>query len=156
MSAHLIEADRTLPYDPAELCKLVGDVESYPSFLPWLSSLRIIDRAPLGQGWTGAAEARVGWRAFTVDFATKVRCAPETGDVDVTLIRGPFKTLENAWRFAPSPHGARVHCKLRYEFKNPVLQTLVDSNKQRIMSRILAAFEGEARRRLPLSIPSPP
>lgn len=148
MSAKIIEEHRTLPYDPVELCKLVADVEKYPRFLPWLKSLRITQYAPLGEGWSGVAEAVVGWRAFTVPFATKVRAAPETGEVDVALVRGPFRALENAWRFSPAPNGAHVQCRLRYEFKNPVLQALVDSNKQRVMARILAAFEGEAARRL--------
>lgn len=148
MSARTIEEHRTLPYDPIDLCKLVADVESYPRFLPWLKSLRITQYAPLGEGWTGVADAVVGWRAFTVSFATKVRAAPETGEVDVSLVRGPFRTLENTWRFAPAPNGAHVHCRLRYEFKNGVLQTLVDSNKQRVMARILGAFESEAARRL--------
>lgn len=148
MSARVVEADRTLPYDPVELCKLVSDVERYPAFLPWLKSLRITQYAPHGAGWSGVAEAVVGWRSFTVRFATKVRAAPEEGEVDVALVRGPFKTLENAWRFSPAPAGAHVHCRLRYEFKNPVLQALVDSNKQRVMARILAAFEQEAARRL--------
>lgn len=149
MSVHRIEAEKTLPYDAKALTQLVGDVRSYPRFLPWLKELRVLHETPLGEGWSGTAEALVGWRAFTVAFATKVRSSPETGEVDATLVRGPFKTLANAWRIAPAHGGgAHVRCELRYEFNNPVLQHLVDANKQRIMARILAAFEGEAKRRL--------
>jgi coenzyme Q-binding protein COQ10 len=148
MSAAIIETERELPYAADDLLRLVADVRAYPTFLPWLKSLRVHNEERIGSGWSGIAEAKVGWRAFSVDFATKVRVSPESREVHAALVRGPFRALNNSWSFAPFGEGrSRVRCRIVYAFKNPVLQTLVDANKGLVMSRIMAAFEGEAKRR---------
>lgn len=149
MSRTTLSAERILPFSPQELCRLVGDVREYPQFIPWLKSLRVIEEEPRdGGGWEGIAEATVGWKAITERFATTVRCEPVKGEVDVSLVRGPFHALDNRWRFEPHGDGARVRFWISYQFKNPVLQALVAANKDKLTGRIMHAFEREARRRL--------
>ncbi len=149
MARTTIEAERILPYAPADLCRLVGDVREYPKFVPWLQSLRLVKEEPLPEGgWQGVAAAVVGWRAITERFSTTVRCEPAKGEVDVALVTGPFHALDNSWRFEPHESGARVRYRISYHFKNPVLQALVAANKDKLATRIMSAFEKEARRRL--------
>jgi coenzyme Q-binding protein COQ10 len=148
MSAAILEAEKTLPFAARELCELVGDVRSYPHFIPWLKDLRIVSRKEIGEGWEGVAEATVGWHAITERFSTRVRCRPEEGKVDVELVRGPFRTLANRWRFEAAPGGARVRFWIAYEFKNPVLQGLLKFHREHASRRIMRAFEEEAERRL--------
>jgi coenzyme Q-binding protein COQ10 len=144
-----IRAERVLPYPPADLCRLVGDVREYPQFIPWLQSLRITKEEPRDEdGWEGVAEAIVGWKNITERFATTVRCEPAKGEVDVALVHGPFHALDNSWRFEPHEKGARVRFTISYQFKNPVLNALVAANKDKLSDRIMGAFEKEARRRL--------
>lgn len=144
-----IEAERILPYAPADLCRLVGDVRAYPQFIPWLQSLRVTKEEPRDAGgWEGVAEAIVGWKHVTERFATSVRCEPAKGEVDVALVSGPFHALDNSWRFEPHAKGARVRFSISYQFKNPVLQALVGANRNKLAARIMAEFEGEALRRL--------
>jgi coenzyme Q-binding protein COQ10 len=148
MSPAILEAEKTLPYAARDLCNLVGDVTSYPHFIPWLKGLRIASRKELGDGWEGVAEATVGWHAITERFSTRVRVSPEEGKVDVDLVKGPFKTLVNRWRFSETPGGARVRFWISYEFKNPMLQGLLKFHREHASRRIMRAFEEEAARRL--------
>lgn len=149
MTRTSIEAERILPYAPADLCRLVGDVREYPQFVPWLQSLRVIKEERREQGgWEGVAEATVGWKAIRERFSTTVRCEPAKGEVDVALVSGPFHALDNQWRFEPHEKGARVRFWISYHFKNPVLQAVVAANRDKLASRIMGAFEREARRRL--------
>jgi coenzyme Q-binding protein COQ10 len=144
-----IHAERILPYRPADLCRLVGDVREYPKFIPWLKRLRVTKEEPRPEGgWEGVAEAVVGWKAITEHFATNVRCEPAKGEVDVSLVSGPFHALDNTWRFEPHENGARVRFWIAYHFKNPVLQALVAANRDKLAERIMGAFEREAQRRL--------
>lgn len=144
-----IEAERILPFAPADLCRLVGDVRAYPQFIPWLQSLRVIKEEPRDEGgWEGVAAAVVGWQAITERFSTKVRCEPAKGEVDVALVSGPLHALENRWRFEPHEQGARVRFSITYQFKNPLLQAAVSANRDKLAARIMSAFEREARRRL--------
>lgn len=149
MARTVIEAERVLPYAPADLCRLVGDVRVYPEFVPFLKSMRVTKEEPRPEGgWAGVAEAEVGWQAIKVRFATSVRCEPAKGEVAVALVKGPLHSLENKWWFAPHENGALVRYWIAYEFKNPVLQAAISANKDKLAGRIMSAFEREARRRL--------
>lgn len=149
MSSTTIEAERILPYAPADLCRLVGDVRAYPKFIPWLQSLRVVKEEPLPDGgWHGVAAAIVGWKAITERFSTTVRSEPAKGEVEVALVSGPFHALDNTWRFEAHERGAKVRFRISYHFKNPVLQALVTANRDKLAARILGAFEREAHRRL--------
>jgi len=149
LSKTTLTAERILPYPPADLCRLVGDVREYPRFIPWLISLRVVKEAPREQGgWEGVAEAVVGWKAIREHFSTRVRSEPAKGEVDVALVSGPFHALDNRWRFEPHEHGARVKFWISYQFKNPLLNAVVSANKDRVVDRIMGAFEKEAKRRL--------
>ncbi len=157
MSRTTLTAERILPYAPTDLCRMVGDVREYPKFIPYLQKLRVVTEEPREQGgWEGVAEAIVGWKAIRERFSTNVRCEPAKGEVDVSLVSGPFHTLDNRWRFEACEEGARVRFWIAYQFKNPVLNAVVSANKDRVAARIMGAFEKEARRRLGSDAPSPP
>ena len=149
MARTIIEAERILPYDPGDLCRMVGDVREYPKFVPWLQSLRVVKEEKREEGgWEGVAQAVVGWKAIKERFTTTVRCEPAKGEVDVALVSGPFHSLENRWRFAPHEGGAHGKYWIAYEFKNALLQAAVSANRERLAGRIMSAFEREAKRRL--------
>ena len=149
MTRTTIEAERILPYAPADLCRLVGDVRAYPEFIPWLQSLRVVREEPRDEGgWEGVATAIVGWKAITERFSTSVRCEPAKGEVDVALVSGPFHALDNRWRFEPHEKGAKVRFWISYQFKNPLLNAVVSANKDKVAARVMGAFEREAKKRL--------
>jgi coenzyme Q-binding protein COQ10 len=135
-----------LPYAPHDLCALVADVKSYPDFIPWLKRLDISDEKRIDGARTFIARAEIGWAALKEHFSTQVRAGPDT--VDVTLVDGPFKSLENHWRFAAAPDGAVVDFYVAYEFRNPLLQAVAAFNRDLAAARIMQAFEAEAHRRL--------
>lgn len=149
MARTIIEAQRILPYAPDDLCRLVGDVRVYPQFVPFLKTLRVTKEEPRDEGgWEGIAEAEVGWKAITVHFSTSVRCEPAKGEVEVALVKGPLHSLNNRWWFAPHEKGAHVRYWIAYEFKNALLQAAISANRDKLASRIMSAFETEARRKL--------
>ncbi len=149
MARTVIEAERILPYAPADLCRLVGDVRVYPQFVPFLQTMRVIKEEKLADdGWKGVAEAEVGWQAIKVKFSTAVRCEPDKGEVEVALVKGPLHSLAYKWWFKLHETGAHVRYWIAYEFKNPILQAAISANKDKLAGRIMNAFEAEARRRL--------
>ena len=94
-----------LPYTPDQLFALVGDVDRYPEFVPWVTRLRSWNRRPGGEGVTLLdAEADVGFAIVRERFATRVRLDEPAMTIDVDLISGPFRRLKNRWRFAAHPN----------------------------------------------------
>jgi coenzyme Q-binding protein COQ10 len=146
--ASRIETERRLPYPPELLAELVGDVRRYPEFIPWIQHLTITDEADGETDWSAVAHVQVGWRNFTERFSTAVRMNKSAGEVDVSLVRGPLRSLENAWRFvSDGAGGSLVRFSIAYDFRNPILNAVLAANRERAISRIMSAFEAEAARR---------
>ncbi|MGH7017972.1 MAG: type II toxin-antitoxin system RatA family toxin, partial [Caulobacteraceae bacterium] len=101
--------ERELPWRPDQLFDLVGDVESYPKFIPWISALSITDRGCDEKGRPVVnAQARVGYSFVRERFSSRVTLDKPALEIRVGLLSGPLKRLENLWRFAPSGQGCHL------------------------------------------------
>jgi coenzyme Q-binding protein COQ10 len=137
---------RLLPYTPAQLFDLVGDVERYPQFVPWVMRLRSWNRRPDGEGVTLLdAEAEVGFAIVHERFSTRVRLDAPALAIDVDLISGPFRRLKNRWRFVAHPRGTELTFEIDFEFKSRLLERLLAANFHRAVARLVGCFEDRAR-----------
>ena len=137
---------RILPYTPAQLFALVGDVDRYPQFVPWVTQLRSWNRRSDGDGVTLLdAEAEVGFAIVHERFATRVRLDEPALTIDVDLISGPFRRLKNRWRFAAHPQGCELTFEIDFEFKSRLLQTLLAANFHYAVERLVGCFEARAK-----------
>ena len=65
--------------------------------------------------------------------------------IDVKYIDGPFRYLDNRWRFEPLPDGGcSVHLFIDYEFKSRILGALMGSMFDRAFRMFTEAFEKRA------------
>ena len=137
---------RNLPYEPRQLFDLVGDVERYPEFVPWVLRLRTWNPRAEGEGVSLVdAEAEVGFSFIHERFATRVRRDTPALAIDVDLISGPFRRLQNRWRFEPCPGGALLRFAIDFEFKTRLLDVLLAANLHHAVDRLVACFEARAR-----------
>ncbi len=134
-----------LPYTPDQLLALVGDVERYPEFVPWISAMRTWNARSLGDGVDALdAEARVGFSFLRERFATRVRRDAAGQQIDVDLISGPFRKLANRWQFFEHPGGTRVEFDIDFEFKSRLLDGLLKANFHHAVDRLMGCFEDRA------------
>ena len=132
---------RIVPY-PAELMyAVVSDVEKYPQFLPWVLALRVLSRRENGL----TAEMAVGYGALRERYTSDVRLDPTARAIDVVEIKGPFKTLENHWRFTPKDDGCEVDFAIQFEFKNRLLHSVAGQAFEKVLLKMTDAFEARAR-----------
>jgi coenzyme Q-binding protein COQ10 len=137
---------RILPYTPDQLFTLVGDVERYPEFVPWITSMRVWNRRDDGAGLSGVdAEAQVGFSFLRERFSTRVRRDASQRLITVSLISGPFKHLINRWRFSDHPIGTEVDFYIDFEFKSKLLTAMLTNNFDHAVERLLECFEDRAR-----------
>jgi coenzyme Q-binding protein COQ10 len=137
---------RVLPYAPDDLFRLVGDVMSYPAFVPWITSMRTWNARDLGDGVDSVdAEAGIRFSFLTERFATRVRRDASARTVDVNLISGPFRKLLNCWRFIPEGEGTRVEFEIDFQFKSRILEGLLTTNFHHAVDRLMTCFEDRAR-----------
>ena len=134
-----------LPYAPAQLFNLVGDVMAYPDFVPWITSMRTWNARTLEEGAEAVdAEAGIGFSFLKERFSTRVRRDADAGQIDVTLLSGPFRRLANRWQFFESEGGTRVEFDIDFQFKSRLLEALLSANFAHAVDRLMTCFEGRA------------
>ncbi len=132
---------RYLPYRPDQLFDLVAGVDRYPEFLPWCKAARVTRR----EGNVFYADMVVAFRMFRERFRSKVTLWPKYG-IDVEYVDGPFRYLNNHWRFEPTPDGGCiVDFYVDFEFRSRLLQQLIGLLFNEAVRRMVSAFEARAR-----------
>lgn len=138
---------KVLPYAPDQLFRLVGDVASYPEFVPWITAMRTWNARTLSVGVTAVdAEASVGFSFLKERFATRVRRDAHNRQIDVSLISGPFRKLANRWRFLDAGHGCtRIEFDIEFAFKSRMLEALLRANFNQAVEKLIGCFEARAK-----------
>jgi coenzyme Q-binding protein COQ10 len=132
---------RLLPYTPEQLFTLVADIERYPEFLPWCIGARIRER----HGNTIKADLAIGFKMYRERFTSEVTLEPP-GQIHVAYSDGPFRYLQNQWKFEAGPDGGCiVDFYVDFEFKSKMLQKVIEVLFSEAVRRMVAAFEGRAR-----------
>lgn len=128
-------------FTPAQLYALVIDIERYPEFLPWCRAARIVERHTdyfLG-------ELIISFSHLTERYTSKVVGDPKANIIEVELIRGPFTTLSNHWKFVPSAQGGTdIHFAVEFEFRSKLLNTLIGGVFGRAVDKMGDAFIARA------------
>ena len=139
---------RIVPYSADEMFGLIADVARYPEFLPWCAAARIRDRSPLPGGEAGEvieADLVVSFKVYRERFGSRVTLRPAERRIDVAYLEGPFRYLQNHWRFVPrGPHECEVDFYVDFEFRSAILQKLIGLVFHEAMLRIVRAFEKRA------------
>lgn len=142
---HLHRLTRVLPYSPDELFQLVGDIQHYPAFVPWVTSMRTWNQRSDSDGVTTVdAEASVGFAFLRERFSTRVRRDPKARIVRVDLISGPFRKLINEWKFSAHPDGTQIDFMIDFEFKSRFLDAMLEANFNRAVTKLIGCFEKRA------------
>jgi len=136
---------RILPYTADFIYAIVADVERYPEFLPWCAGLRVLERAPAPFGEAIWAETLVGYKSLRECYTSRVELDPRARRIDVTAIKGPFRRLENHWRFTPLGENCRVDFSILFEFRSRLLGRIAGTALGPVMTQMTNAFEARAR-----------
>ncbi len=124
---------------------VVADIEKYPQFLPWVVALRILSRTIAENRDVLTAEMAVGYGALREKYTSRVILDPAARTIDVAQTSGPFRQLENHWRFTPLGQGCQVDFSLAYEFKSRILNAVAGAAFGKVYVKMADAFEARAK-----------
>ena len=115
---------------------IVNDVESYPRFLPWCGDARI--DAVHEDGLEASLKVdRVGFERW---FRTRNRNV-ENRSIEMTLVDGPFESLEGQWHFVPlGDSGCRVELRLDFRMKAGIRSAIMSAAFTRIADTMVDSF----------------
>ena len=137
---------RIVPY-PAELMyAVVSDVEKYPQFLPFCRATRVRKHGQDTRGRpTIVCEMTIAYKMIHETFTTLVTLDRTEQEIIVDYLRGPFRRLENRWRFRPAGERAsEVEFYLMYEFQSRTLGMIMGAMFEHVFRRFADAFERRA------------
>ena len=138
---------RVMPYSAEQMYALIADVGSYPEFLPWCAAARARQIRPLpdGTGEVMDADLVISFKLFRERFGSRVTLRPEARRIDVEYLDGPFRYLNNHWKFEPrGENSCEVDFFVDFEFRSALLQRIIGVVFNEAMHRIVRAFEARA------------
>jgi len=130
---------RVLRYTPEQLFDMVADVRRYPEFLPWCVGARVISRREDEL----IADLTIGFKMFRETFRSQV-ALERPHHVHVQYLTGPFRYLNNHWRFHPHPQGTEVDFFVDFEFRSRLLQAVIGTVFNEAVRLMVRAFERRA------------
>ena len=131
---------RVIPHRPEDLYALVTDVRSYPVFLPWCLAARVREENEEKM----VADLMIGFRLYRERFTSYVNMNPETLEIDVKYADGPFKYLQNSWKFLPHENGCEIDFYVDFEFQSRLFQSVIETLFSEAVRRMVYAFETRA------------
>jgi coenzyme Q-binding protein COQ10 len=137
---------RRVDHTAGKMFDLVADVERYPEFVPLCQALRVRRRREIGEGVSViVADMTVAFGPVKETFASQVTLDRSNLAILVEYINGPFRQLENRWRFRPDgEHACNVDFFISYEFKSRTLGLLMGSVFDATFRKMAEAFERRA------------
>jgi len=138
---------RRVPYSADQMFALIADVARYPEFLPWCAAARVRETRPLpdGSGEVMEADLVVSFKVYRERFGSRVTLHRDERTIDVEYLQGPFRHMQNHWRFIPDgPDACEIDFFVDFEFRSAILQKLIGLVFHEAMLRIVRAFERRA------------
>jgi ribosome-associated toxin RatA of RatAB toxin-antitoxin module len=135
----VVQKSALVKFSAQQMFDLVDDIESYPQFLPWCSGSRVLRR----EDDIVDGEIQISKAGFNRTFSTRNRL-DNGGKIYLSLLEGPFSSLEGVWTFMPLREDAsKISLDLEFEVSgilanlafgpvfNQICNTMVTSFTQR-------------------------
>lgn len=136
----------TVPHSATDMFALVADVESYPQFVPLCSALRVRSRSSDAAGrQLIVADMSVAYKLIRETYTSRILLDEAALAIDVSNIDGPFRQLDNLWRFHPIDElSCEVEFVLTYGFKSRTFEAVAGLVFDKAFGRFSEAFEKRA------------
>ena len=129
-------------YSPAEMYRLVTDVERYPDFLPWCERGEVVERHDDGM----TARVHLAYAGVRHAFTTRNEHHADR-QLTMRLVDGPFSLLDGTWDFLPlgpggadAPPACRIEFDLRYAFSSRPLEAVLSPVFDRVANTFVDSF----------------
>ncbi|OJI82343.1 Coenzyme Q-binding protein coq10, mitochondrial [Aspergillus tubingensis] len=154
-----LTATRTLPHAPAPLFDIISSVESYSSFLPFLTASTVTHRDPT-TNYPTRAFLTVGYGPLSETFTSKVTCDAKNWVVEAQSgakygvgkkdgqgfpgeDEGLFEYLSTRWELQSQGEGKGTVVKLdiRFEFRSQLHAAMMGAVEGQMAGVMVEAFE---------------
>ena len=136
---------RRVPHAATDMFELVADVEKYPQFVPLCSALKVKSRTEKNGATVLVADMTVAYKIIHETFTSRVTLDRPDLRIFVEYLSGPFKRMQNRWRFMPVGENAcEIEFFIDYEFRSRALAAVMGAVFDAAFRKFAVAFERRA------------
>jgi ribosome-associated toxin RatA of RatAB toxin-antitoxin module len=136
-----VQKSALVKFSAQQMFDLVDNIEAYPEFLPWCSGSRIISRTVE----IVEAELNIAKGGFHKSFATRNRL-DQGGKIHMSLLNGPFNSLEGVWDFMPLREDAsKISLDLQFEMSGVLATLAFGAVFNQICNTMVSSFTQRAK-----------
>jgi len=136
-----VKKSALVKFSANQMFDLVDDIESYPEFLPWCSGSKILKR----EEGIVEAELLISKAGFNKSFATRNR-SDGHGKLFMSLLDGPFSSLEGVWNFMPLREDAsKISLDLEFEMHGKFASLAFGAVFNQICNTMVSSFTERAK-----------
>lgn len=137
----IINRSALVMHSVEQMYTLINDIPEYPSFLPDCSDSKVIST----DDNTVTAALLVSKGGLSKWFTTK-NTLISNEKIHLSLVDGPFKTLEGYWLLTPlSDEACKVSLELEYEFSNKIVSLAFGKVFGHFSSSLVKVFTERAK-----------
>ena len=139
------EENKTVSYTKDQMFDLVADIDRYDEFLPWCNNSKIISSSTEGDKQIIIADLEIGYDQFVYTYRSEVKLHKDKTEINVRNLDGPFKYLENNWKFNTlSEHECEIQFNIDFELNISLLDMLMKKFFDLAFQKMVDAFISRA------------
>ena len=139
------EESKTVSYTKDQMFDLVSDIDRYSEFLPWCNNSKIIERK-MEEGYEIViADLEIGYDQFVYTYRSEVILHMNKSEINVRNLDGPFKYLENNWKFVTiNESECEIQFKIDFELNITLFDILMKKFFDLAFQKMVDAFISRA------------
>ncbi len=132
-----IKRNALVHYSPAEMYRLVNNVDDYKTFLPWCASSEIKTESDTEM----VASVEIAKGVLNKTFTTHNQLQKDHR-IELELVDGPFKKLRGFWQFdaLKTTNACKVNLELEFEFDNALMSIAAKPIFTQIANSLVDSF----------------
>ena len=139
------EESKTVKYSKDQMFDLVADIDRYDEFLPWCNNSKIINTSIKDDIKIVIADLEIGYDQFVYTYRSEVKLHKDKSEINVRNLDGPFKYLENNWKFVTvNESECEIQFKIDFELNIALFDILMRKFFDLAFQKMVDAFISRA------------
>lgn len=139
------EENKIVNYTKDQMFDLVADIDQYSEFLPWCNNSSVIQRKIINDSEIVIADLEIGYDQFVYTYRSEVTLNLDKSKISVRNLDGPFKYLENNWRFINvDKNKCEIQFDIDFELNISLLDILMKKFFDLAFQKMVEAFISRA------------
>ena len=139
------EESKTVNYSKDQMFDLVADIDRYDEVLPWCNNSKIINTSIKDDIKIVIADLEIGYDQFVYTYRSEVKLHKDKSEINVRNLDGPFKYLENNWKFVTvNESDCEIQFKIDFELNITLFDILMRKFFDLAFQKMVDAFISRA------------